>query len=115
MSVDRVKQFIAGSWTDAEDSFEVRSPIDDGLVATVARASEKDVDRAVESALVAVPRTAFTPAAVRAEWCQGGARAIESRREELALAISREGGLLRRHGWRLRLPYKGWSASSVRP
>jgi acyl-CoA reductase-like NAD-dependent aldehyde dehydrogenase len=92
MSVGRVKQFISGSWVDAEDSFDVRSPIDDGLVATVARADKKDVDRAVESALVAVTRTPFAPAAVRAQWCQGAARAIESRSEELALAITREEG-----------------------
>src|ERR1039458_5991964 len=92
MSVGRVKQFISGSWVDPEDSFDVRSPIDDGLVATVRRADKKDVDRAVESALVAVTRTPFAPAAVRAQWCQGAARAIESRSEELALAITREEG-----------------------
>ena len=92
MPLDRVKQFIAGSWTDAEDSFDVRSPIDDALVATVARADEKAVDCAVESAVTTMSRTASTPAAVRAQWCHGAARAIESRSEELALAICREEG-----------------------
>jgi acyl-CoA reductase-like NAD-dependent aldehyde dehydrogenase len=115
MSVGRVKQFISGSWVDAEDSFDVRSPIDDGLVATVARADKKDVDRAVESALVAVTRTPFAPAAVRAQWCQGAARAIESRSEELALAITREEGKpLVEARLEVAFAVKGWSASSVR-
>jgi len=92
MSIARVKQFIAGAWTDTDDSFDVRSPIDDGLVATVAKTAEKDVDRAVEFALAKLPRTAFIPAAERAQWCEDAARAIESRSEALALAICREEG-----------------------
>jgi acyl-CoA reductase-like NAD-dependent aldehyde dehydrogenase len=88
----RVRRFVAGAWLDGDETFEVRSPVDGGLVATVARARPEDVDHAVESALSALPRTASAPAAQRARWCGDAAGAIAAHSDELALAVTREQG-----------------------
>ncbi len=43
------KMLVDGKWTSLEQRIEVRSPIDDGLVATIPNASEREADQAVES------------------------------------------------------------------
>ena len=44
------KMFLEGSWVSLKERIEVRSPIDDGLVATVPSSSEREAGRAVEAA-----------------------------------------------------------------
>jgi acyl-CoA reductase-like NAD-dependent aldehyde dehydrogenase len=48
----QVQHFIDGEWTDSLDGtrFESVSPIDNSVVALVARGSAADADRAVEAA-----------------------------------------------------------------
>jgi glyceraldehyde-3-phosphate dehydrogenase [NAD(P)+] len=43
------KMLLSGRWTSLEQRIEVHSPIDDGLVATVPNASEREAEQAVES------------------------------------------------------------------
>jgi len=43
------RMLIDGKWTSLEQRIEVRSPIDNGLVATIPNASEREADQAVES------------------------------------------------------------------
>ena len=42
------KMYLGGRWTSLEQSIEVRSPIDDGVIATVPNASEREAKEAVE-------------------------------------------------------------------
>jgi len=44
------KMLIEGAWMSLPEKIEVRSPIDNGLVATIPSASEREADRAIESA-----------------------------------------------------------------
>ena len=43
------KMLLDGRWTSLEQTVEVRSPIDDGVIATVPNASEREAEEAVES------------------------------------------------------------------
>jgi hypothetical protein len=45
-----MRMFIAGQWTEAQDTIEVLNPFDGSLVDTVPHAGPKEVDQALESA-----------------------------------------------------------------
>jgi len=48
----KFKMLLAGSWISLQERVEVRSPIDEGLVATIPSASKGEADRAVEAAYI---------------------------------------------------------------
>ena len=91
-----VRHFIDGQWAAAADgaTFESVSPIDNSVVALVARGSAADADRAVEAARRAFdhgPWPRMSPAA-RKQIMHAAAALIDERREEFAGAETRDMG-----------------------
>ena len=88
-----VKRFlVAGSWETGSDTFEVRSPYDDELVATVASPSPDHVESAVAAASDAFQETRKLPVHVRAEALAHISGRLKERADEVAELIAREGG-----------------------
>ena len=91
-----VRHFIDGEWTGSADgaTFESVSPIDNTVIAHVARGGAADADRAVEAARRAFdhgPWPAMNPAA-RKKILHAAAALIEERLEEFATAETRDMG-----------------------
>ncbi|ALJ21704.1 aldehyde dehydrogenase family protein [Microbacterium sp. No. 7] len=94
MTVPHYQQLIGGQWLDTDESYEIRSPADESLVATVAKASVADVDKAVAAANAAHNEGTWrrTPPADRAAVLEAAAASLGARAEELAALQSRENG-----------------------
>jgi acyl-CoA reductase-like NAD-dependent aldehyde dehydrogenase len=58
---------VAGEWRDGPDSFEVKSPYDGAVVASVASPSEKDVEDTAAAAANAFDETRKLPLHVRSD------------------------------------------------
>jgi acyl-CoA reductase-like NAD-dependent aldehyde dehydrogenase len=88
------KLFIHGKWVDSDSSerLEVYSPSSGKLLATVPHASEKDVNRAVESARKAGEGWRLTPPFERSSVCHRIADRILLHKETIAAIISLEQG-----------------------
>jgi aminomuconate-semialdehyde/2-hydroxymuconate-6-semialdehyde dehydrogenase len=91
-----VRHFIDGEWADSTDgaTFESVSPIDNTVIAQVARGGVTDADRAVEAARRAFdhgPWPKMNPAA-RKKILHAAAALIEERLEEFATAETRDMG-----------------------
>jgi aminomuconate-semialdehyde/2-hydroxymuconate-6-semialdehyde dehydrogenase len=91
-----VRHFIGGEWADSADgaTFESVSPIDNTVIAHVARGGVTDADRAVEAARRAFdhgPWPKMNPAA-RKKVLHAAAALIEERLEEFATAETRDMG-----------------------
>jgi betaine-aldehyde dehydrogenase len=88
------RQFIGGSWHDAEAYFDRHSPATGELVSRIARGTAADVDRAVNVARAAYARRDWAGAtgADRAAVLLRAADAIRARAEELALWETLEAG-----------------------
>ena len=71
------KMLIEGAWVSLPERIEVRTPIDNGLIATIPSASEKEADRAVDSSYNNRNRIRTIPAVKKIE--------IFSRARELLL------------------------------
>jgi acyl-CoA reductase-like NAD-dependent aldehyde dehydrogenase len=84
---------IDGEWVPAGEKGlrEVRAPYDGRLVARVPAGGERDVDRAVASAVAALRRDDF-PRADRIRVLEQAAAAINDRRDHFARAIALEAG-----------------------
>jgi aminomuconate-semialdehyde/2-hydroxymuconate-6-semialdehyde dehydrogenase len=91
-----VRHFINGEWADSADgaTFESVSPIDNAVIAQVARGGTADADRAVDAARRAFDRgpwPGMSPAA-RKQILHAAAALIEERLEEFAGAETRDMG-----------------------
>jgi aminomuconate-semialdehyde/2-hydroxymuconate-6-semialdehyde dehydrogenase len=91
-----VQHFIDGEWTDSADgaTFESVSPIDNAVIARVARGGVVDADRAVDAARRAFetgPWPRMSPAA-RKQIMHRAAALIEERLDEFAAAETRDMG-----------------------
>src|SRR6516164_1359457 len=88
------KLFIHGKWVDSDSSerLEVYSPSSGKLLATVPHASEKDVNRAVESARKAGDGWRLTPPFERSASCHRIADRILAHKKQIAAIISLEQG-----------------------
>ena len=91
-----VRHFIDGEWTDSADgaTFESVSPIDNTVIAQVARGSAADAGRAVDAARHAFdhgPWPTMSPAA-RKKILHAAATLVEERLEEFAAAETRDMG-----------------------
>ena len=84
--------YVAGEWRTGEGSFDVTSPYDDGVVASVATPTDADVEHAVAAADRAFSEQPHLPTHVRAEALARISRRIEERKDEVAELIAREGG-----------------------
>src|SRR5947209_1593694 len=74
------------------DSFEKRSPIDDRVLAKVARGSAIDIARAVDAAVAAAEAWGRVPAPTRGEILGRAASLLRSREHELAECVQDETG-----------------------
>jgi len=87
--------YVGGEWTETDAEIDSIDPATGERYATVAAASEADVDRAVEAAAAAVERDSewrSMDPADRAAILQEYADALEAMGEEITLAESRDNG-----------------------
>lgn len=78
--------------SDPAATFDVRSPTDGSVVATVARGSTTEVDRAVEAARAAFRAWSVTPPPVRGEVLFRAGRLLDERKDAIAEVMAREMG-----------------------
>lgn len=83
---------IAGEWRAGDDTFDVTSPFDHTVVASVASPSQTDAEDAVAAAAAAFADTRTLPVHVRAEALAHISRRLQERSDEVAEVIAREGG-----------------------
>jgi aldehyde dehydrogenase (NAD+) len=88
------RMYIGGEWVDAEDSYEIRSPATERLIATVARGDLTHVDRAVAAAHAAHLDGEWrsTPPVQRAQLLRAVADGFAERTYELAPVHAEEIG-----------------------
>ena len=83
---------IAGKWLKTGDAIEVHSPYDDSLVAVVHRAGAKEIESAINGAVVAFDATRRMPVWRRAEILESISAGIARDREAFARIIALEAG-----------------------
>jgi succinate-semialdehyde dehydrogenase / glutarate-semialdehyde dehydrogenase len=88
----RSHNFIAGRWTDARASFDVRDPADESLITQVPDSTARDAKQAADAAHAAFPAWRDTPARQRAQLLKRWDALILAHQEDLARLISREQG-----------------------
>ena len=86
----QTKLWINGRWENGADTYELKSPYSGELIATVAKASVADVERAIEGAQEAFESFKKTTAYERAEILYNVVAIMRSRREELAKILTLE-------------------------
>jgi acyl-CoA reductase-like NAD-dependent aldehyde dehydrogenase len=91
-SVSTKPYLVAGTWKSSDETFEVTSPHDGAVVATVATPTSADVETAVQAAADAFDETRKLSVHARAEALMQISRGLEKRADEVAEAIAREGG-----------------------
>lgn len=89
---DTKPYLVAGEWRTGSGRFDVRSPYDDSVVATVAKPTDADIDRAAGAAAEAFEQTRKLPVHARAEALRHISRRLQERADEVAELIAREGG-----------------------
>ena len=83
---------VAGEWRSGSESFQVKSPYDGKLVASVAAPGKQDVEDAVAAAAEAFEETRKLPIHVRAGALDHISARLQERADEVAEVIAREGG-----------------------
>ncbi|MGH2735630.1 MAG: aldehyde dehydrogenase family protein [Actinomycetota bacterium] len=86
------KYLVAGDWKSSSETFDVKSPYDDEVVATVAKPSDADVEAAIAAAAAVFDESRRLPVHVRAEALAHISRRLAERVDEVAELIAREGG-----------------------
>ena len=116
---DRYDLFIDGEFVPAQNSgyFKTFNPANDTVLAEVAEATDKDVDRAVKAARKAFKGWSALPAKERGKFIFRIARLIQERAREFAVIESLDGGKPIRESRDIDIPlaanhffyYAGWS------
>ncbi|MDQ3770945.1 MAG: aldehyde dehydrogenase family protein [Actinomycetota bacterium] len=83
---------VAGRFKSSDDTFEVTSPYDGEVVATVSRPGEADVEASIAAAAEVFAASRKLPVHVRAEALAHISRRLDERSDEVAETIAREGG-----------------------
>ncbi|HYI46121.1 MAG TPA: aldehyde dehydrogenase family protein, partial [Actinomycetota bacterium] len=86
------RYLVAGEWKSGSETFEVKSPYDDSLVATVAKPTEADVETAVAAASASFQESRKLPVHARAEALMHISTRLKERGAEIAEMICKEGG-----------------------
>ncbi len=86
------KMLIGGRLVDGDHAMDVINPATEEIFATVARASERQADEAIEAAATAFPGWAETPMAERQAKVSALADAIVANADALARALTQEQG-----------------------
>ncbi|GIU91831.1 MAG: aldehyde dehydrogenase [Acidimicrobiia bacterium] len=94
MAAVDLKLFIAGEWTEGtgDDAYEIHSPVTGEHIYTVPKASQADIDRAVEAARRATEEMRHWTAFERADLCLRIHRLWQERVEEVARILTLEQG-----------------------
>lgn len=87
-----MRMYIAGQWTEGQDTIEVLNPFDGSLVDTVPYAGPKEVDQALESATRGARIMAELPAYERYSILMKTAGLLRENQEDFARLISLEAG-----------------------
>ena len=93
--MDRFKNLIGGAWVAASDgaAFEVRNPArPDEVVGLFPSATAGDTEQAIETARAALPGWAMPPPPQRGAILDKASRLLETRLEEMSIALTREEG-----------------------
>jgi acyl-CoA reductase-like NAD-dependent aldehyde dehydrogenase len=83
---------VAGRWKTSEGTFDVKSPFDQAVVATVARPGSADIEAATAAAAEVFQESRKLPLHARAEALAHISRRLDERVEEVAAMIAQEGG-----------------------
>jgi glyceraldehyde-3-phosphate dehydrogenase (NADP+) len=86
-----MKMLLGGDWVDRDKKIEVRDPFDNSLIDTVPRATTEDADAALAAAVKGFETARTMSVYDRAQVLIKTARIVESRLEEFARTIAREG------------------------
>ena len=86
-----MKMLVGGEWVDREKRIEVRDPFDNSLIDTVPRGDATDVDKAMAAAVQGFEVSRKLSVYDRAQVLIKTARIVESRLDDFALTIAREG------------------------
>jgi acyl-CoA reductase-like NAD-dependent aldehyde dehydrogenase len=84
--------YAAGAWRTGDQTFDVRSPYDGSIVATVGTPTDQDVEESVAAAVETFEKSRYLTIAQRAEALMHVSRRIGERVDEFAESIAREGG-----------------------
>jgi malonate-semialdehyde dehydrogenase (acetylating) / methylmalonate-semialdehyde dehydrogenase len=89
-----MKNYVGGQWIDAEagETLDVTNPASGETLAQVPLSGAADVDRAVRAACEAFPGWRATPPLERARACFQLKYALEERRDDLAMLVTRDNG-----------------------
>ena len=87
-----MRMYIAGQWTEAQDTIQVLNPFDGSLVDTVPHAGPKEVDQALESATRGAAIMAALPAYERYSILTKTAGLLRENQEDFARLITKESG-----------------------
>ena len=87
-----MRMYIGGEWTDRDEKIPVVNPFDSSVIDTVPRASAKDAEAAVASAVRGAEVMARVPGYQRFEMLRKTADLLEERSEEFARVITMEEG-----------------------
>lgn len=89
----QAKQFlVAGEWRDSPDTFDVTSPFDGSVVATVCKPTSRDIEDAVAAADACFEESRKLPVHARAEALMHISARLRERTDEVAETIAAEGG-----------------------
>jgi len=86
------KMFLEGKWVSLPQRIEVRSPIDDDLVATVPSASEQEAERAVDSSYANKNSIRTIPAVKKIEIFQKGRELLLQNMDSFVSILALEAG-----------------------
>ncbi len=86
-----MKMLIAGKWVDGKDTIEVRDPFDNSVIDTVPSGTADDIKAAIDAAEEGFKISRKLPVHERVRILRKAADIIDSRAEEFAVIIAREG------------------------
>jgi len=86
------RMYLDGRWVELPQGIEVRSPIDDGVIATVPSASEREAERAVESSYISRNRIRTIPAVKKIEIFQRAREILLQNIEHFVRVLTLEAG-----------------------
>ena len=83
---------VAGKFKTSDETFEVKSPFDAAVVATVSKPTKADIEAATAAADEVFEETRKLPVHVRSEALSHISKRLAERTDEVAESIAREGG-----------------------
>jgi acyl-CoA reductase-like NAD-dependent aldehyde dehydrogenase len=84
--------YIGGSWVQAENTYDVRDPFREEVVARAPQSSEGDLDASLRAAVLAKPGAAAIPGYERAALLRRAGALLAERAEAIAEIMTRESG-----------------------